>query len=307
MGTVHQLIEEHGRQGALSFDEDRKVIEIAADYMAYEDPGIGFLYSGFAHVGLPHKRLADDAVWQIETDRAVMIVEPGRRAVRGASPISVGVPFGSKARLIMLYLQTEAIKTQNREIELGKSLRDWLKRMGIPQGGKSIKDVKEQAERIFRCRMSFHFQAGNSSGLINQNIVDGAIFVDHKDDDGRQQFLERAKLSEIFFEQLQKHPIPIEEAAIKALNGHSQALDIYCWLAYRLHVLKTPTAITWPALKAQFGAGVTRIDHFRPKFIDNLKLALAVYPFAKTDITKVGLILHPSRPPVAPRTKGIAR
>lgn len=48
MGTVHQLIEEHGRQGALSFDEDRKVIEIATDYMAYEDPGIGFLYSGVA-------------------------------------------------------------------------------------------------------------------------------------------------------------------------------------------------------------------------------------------------------------------
>lgn len=307
MGTVHQLIEEHGRQGALSFDEDRKVIEIAADYMAYEDPGIGFLYSGFAHVGLPHKRLADDAVWQIETDRAVMIVEPGRRAVRGANPVSVGVPYGSKARLIMLYLQTEAIKTQNREIELGKSLRDWLKRMGIPQGGKSIKDVKEQAERIFRCRMSFHFQTGNSSGLINQNIVDGAIFVDDQSDDGRQQFLERAKLSEVFYEQLQKHPIPIEEAAIKALNGHSQALDIYCWLAYRLHVLKTPTAITWSALKAQFGAGVARIDHFRPKFIDNLKIALAVYPSAKTDITKAGLILHPSRPPVAPRTKSIAR
>lgn len=307
MGTVHQLIEEHGRQGALSFDEDRKVIEIAADYMAYEDPGIGFLYSGFAHVGLPHKRLADDAVWQIETDRAVMIVEPGRRAVRGANPVSVGVPYGSKARLIMLYLQTEAIKTQNREIELGKSLRDWLKRMGIPQGGKSIKDVKEQAERIFRCRMSFHFQTGNSSGLINQNIVDGAIFVNDQSDDGRQQFLERAKLSEVFYEQLQKHPIPIEEAAIKALNGHSQALDIYCWLAYRLHVLKTPTAITWSALKAQFGAGVARIDHFRPKFIDNLKIALAVYPSAKTDITKAGLILHPSRPPVAPRTKSIAR
>jgi hypothetical protein len=307
VGTIHKLIEEHGKQGALSFDEDRKIIEIAADYMAYEDTGIGFLYSGFAHVGLPHKRLADDLVWQIETDRAVMIVEPGRRAVRGANPVSVGVPYGSKARLIMLYLQTEAIKTQNREIELGKSLRDWLKRMGIPQGGKSIKDVKEQAERIFRCRISFHFQSGNSSGLINQNIVDAAIFTDDHKDNGKQQFLERAKLSELFYDQLQKHPIPIEEAAIRALNGHSQALDIYCWLAYRLHALKGPTAITWSALKAQFGAGVVRLDHFRPKFIDNLKIALAVYPAAKTEVTKTGVILHPSRAPIAPKFHGIPR
>ena len=38
----------------------------------------------------------------------------------------VGVPYGSRARLIILYLQSEALKTQSREVELGKTLHAWL-------------------------------------------------------------------------------------------------------------------------------------------------------------------------------------
>lgn len=301
MGTVHQLLEAHGKQGALQMDIDRRVVEIAHEYMADEEGGVGFVYSGFAQAALPHKKIADDAVWQIQTERVMLLVEPGRRAVRDGVPVPIGVPYGSRARLIMLYLMGRALETGSREVELGRSLRDWLVRMGIPQGGKSIRDVREQAERISRCRLSFQIQQGDRTGLVNQNIVDSAIFLDSSDPDQGNLFLERAKLSESFFEQLQRHPVPIEEAAIQAINGHSMALDLYCWLAYRLHVLPGERTVSWRALKAQFGTGFTRMDHFRPTFRENLALALAVYPAAVVDATERGLILHPSRPPIAPK------
>jgi Plasmid encoded RepA protein len=301
MGTVHQLLEAHGKQGALQMDIDRRVVETAHEYMADEEGGVGFVYSGFAQAALPHKKIADDAVWQIQTERVMLLVEPGRRAVRDGVPVPIGVPYGSRARLIMLYLMGRALETGSREVELGRSLRDWLVRMGIPQGGKSIRDVREQAERISRCRLSFQIQQGGRTGLVNQNIVDSAIFLDSSDPDQGNLFLERAKLSESFFEQLQRHPVPIEEAAIQAINGHSMALDLYCWLAYRLHVLPGERTVSWRALKAQFGTGFTRMDHFRPTFRENLALALAVYPAAVVDATERGLILHPSRPPVAPK------
>lgn len=48
-------------------------------------------------------------------------MEPGRRVVPEGEPIPVGVPYGSRARLILLYLQSEATKTGNREVELGKA------------------------------------------------------------------------------------------------------------------------------------------------------------------------------------------
>ena len=47
MGTVHQLLEAHGKQAALQLDLDRRVIEAARDYMSDEEGGVGFIYSCF--------------------------------------------------------------------------------------------------------------------------------------------------------------------------------------------------------------------------------------------------------------------
>ena len=236
MGEVHRLLTEQGKQELLKSDVDRRVLDAAAAYMAAEEGEIGFVYAGWAQASLPHRRLADDAHWEIQNDRVSLIVQPGLRAVPGQSPVSVGVPYGSRARLIILYLQTEAIRTQSREIELGRSLHAWLKRLEIPIGGKSMKDVRDQAERISRCRLTFQISTAGRSGLVNQNILDSAMFVSDDSTQG-DLFIETARLSEGFFEQLQKHPVPIEEAAVKQIANNSMALDVYVWLSYRLHSL----------------------------------------------------------------------
>lgn len=308
MGEVHRLIEQHGRQGALLLDVDRRVLDTAADYMADEEGGVGFVYSGFAQAALPHRRLADDAVWQVQTEHVLLLVEPGRRPVRDGLPLAIGVPYGSRARLVMLYLMTRAVETGCREVELGSSMRQWLDRMGIPQGGPSSRGVKEQAERLSRCRLSFQVTRGGRTGLVNQNLVDSALFIDddHAPARGFSHTLERVKLSETFWEQLKKHPVPLDEAAIRALQGHSMALDLYCWLAYRLHVLPPgPRPVSWAALKGQFGTGFGRLDHFRPVFTENLELAKAVYPDALVDVTERGVTMLPSRPPIAPKVHSI--
>ena len=101
--------------------------------------------------------------------------------------------------------------------------------------------------------------------------------------------------------QLQKHPVPLEEPAIKAISNNSQALDVYCWLAYRLHVLPAQRTISWPALYAQFGSSYKKLAHFKMRFVDLLKMATAVYPDADVELDEFGLIVKPSPPPVAPR------
>jgi hypothetical protein len=81
------------------------------------------------------------------------------------------------------------------------------------------------------------------------------------------------------------------------------ALDVYAWLAYRLHSLDKARPISWKAVKTQFGAGYGRMDHFKNNFRPILALALAVYPDARVDEDEngAGLILHPSKPPVPSR------
>ncbi|WP_335904931.1 replication protein RepA [Acidisphaera sp. L21] len=296
---MHQLIEAKGKQGALAADLDREQVEAAAAYLADEQHGVGFLYSGWCQAALPHRKLPDAQGWQITGDHVTLIVEPGMRPSPTGIPEPIGVPYGSRARLIMLYMQSEALRTCSREIELGRSLRAWLYRMGIPSGGKSIAAVREQAERLSACRLTLRIKVGKTTGLINQNIVDTAIFLDSGEERQPSLFAETAKLSEGFYEQLSKHSVPLEEAAIRAINNNSMALDIYAWLAYRLHSLEKPCPITWLAIKAQFGNGFGDLKNFRKCFVSNLKLALAVYPAARVDCNERGVILHPARPPVA--------
>ena len=300
MGQIHHLITEHGKQAVLQFDIDREIVEAAAGYLDQKGE-IGFIYSGWAQSALPHKQIPNDAKWQVHTEYVSLVVEPGVRPSLTGDPIPVGVPYGSRARLIFLYLQSEALKLRSREIPLGRSLHDWLRRLDIPVGGTSMAAVRTQADRISRCRMSFHIRQGNRIGLVNQNIIDTAMFLD---DDERQGglFVETARLSEVFYEQLQKHPVPVEEKAIRQISNNSSAIDIYCWLAYRLRSLERDSKISWQALHAQFGTRIKRLDQFKVLFKRNLELALAVYPDAKVSTHDFGLLLKPSKPPVAVRS-----
>ena len=303
MGTVHDLLEAKGKSGAIQAGVDRSVVEAASLYMADEDSSLGFAFSGWAQCALPHRRLGPSDRWEIAGERVRLVVEPGLRPSADNGPMEhVGVPYGSIARLILLFLQTEALRTGSREVELGGSLRQWLTKIGASIGGSNARAVRDQAERISRCRLTFHIQGSGKVGLVNQSIVDRALFIedDVSPHQGRLS-LETAKLSEGFFEQLKKHPVPLEEAAIRAISNNPAALDAYLWLAYRLHVLSGDKLVTWKALKAQFGAGYKELFHFKPRFIQALSLATAVYPAAKVEIVEQGVILKPSRPPVAPK------
>jgi hypothetical protein len=70
--------------------------------------------------------------------------------------------------------------------------------------------------------MTFEIEKGQKFGLLKQNFVDSAIFED--DARGGPRFVNTALLSEAFFAQLKKHPVPLEEAAVRALSNNSMGL-----------------------------------------------------------------------------------
>jgi hypothetical protein len=274
--------------------------------MADEDNGIGFLYSGWCQAAMPHRRLPDDKEWQIRSDYVNMVIQPGLRASAFGDADKVGVPYGSRARLIMFYVQSEALRTGSREVGLGRSMNQWLIRMGVPVGGKSMNAIKDQAERISRCSFTFDGKGAKAGGIARMTIFDRAIFTDIEDIPGQGSlFPEVAKLSEQFFNQLAAHPVPLDEAAVRAISNNSMACDLYAWLGYRLHALNGKTPVSWTALKGQFGFNA--VGHFKATFLDNLNLALAVYRDAKVEVTERGVDLYPSRPPIAPRQVTIGK
>ena len=95
--------------------------------------------------------------------------------------------------------------------------------------------------------------------------------------------------------------MPLEEAAIRALSNNAKALDVYLWLAYRLHSLKSDKMVTWTALKAQFGIGTAADVQFPVEVHRHARLGHCSLPAARVDITDRGVVIKPSRPPVAPK------
>jgi Plasmid encoded RepA protein len=307
MGSVHKLIEQHGKQAAKEHVKGRHpnlIVEAASAAMLDERMGVvpSFIYSGWCHAGLPHRKngLADSDVWTIRTDHVTLTVEPGWIEQENTGERSYfGVPYGPTARLILIYLQTRALETGDRQVELGKSLRQFLGRLGLEQGGRTNKAVRDQIERISNCRLTFRLNKDGIRGVSNQSIVETAVFFGEEPNSRQSSmFVDTITLSHGFFENLQRHAVRLDEAAIRKIHNNSRALDVYCWLAFRLPHLEQDIAISWAALRPQFGAGISAERNFRMLFADDLRLALSVYPDANAELTQKGLILRPSPPPL---------
>jgi hypothetical protein len=298
MGSVHRLIQEHGVEGARALatsKSDRQAVEAAAVLLGEEESRLGITHAGFAMTSLPHKRIAE-TVWRREGHRTTLLVESGRD--RRGQP--VGVPYGSFARLILLYLQTEAVRTGSPEVELGRSMKSWMGRMSLTTGGRTYQLVAEQARRISACRLTFFTERQNGAEVRHNGafVQDAISFAGVIDDGQPSLWQDRVRLDEGFWRSLREHPVPVREEAIRAISTRSLAIDVYIWLAYRLHSLSKPTAVSWAAIHSQFGAGFKLVRQIKPTFLDALKLALAVYPEAQVEASQNGITLYPSSPAV---------
>jgi hypothetical protein len=297
MADVHRLIVRQGveeaRRQALTKHE-RSVVEAAYQMLSEEADKVGFSYSGFALTCLPHKPKQED-VWRRHGHNLTLLLQSGLD--RGGQ--SLGLPYGSYARFILLFLQSEAVKKGSREIELGRSMRVWLGQMGLSIGGTTYRLVNEQARRISGCTLTFFADEGNKEVMRRGGFVDGSITMADVMSDQPGLWQERVLLNEAFYRALREHPVPLSETALKAIGPRSAVIDIYIWLAYRLHSLSRDAEVSWPSLYAQFGAGYGRLRDFRAGFLNGLELALAVYPEAQVGLTEKGIVLRPSHPAVA--------
>ncbi len=302
MGAVHDLIVRQGRDQA-RLTMDPALVDAAAAVLGVEEDRVGVTYTGFALTSLPHKRLPDAQPWEKRQQSVSLLIEPGSLPNASGGYTRYGVPYGSKARMILIYLQSEAIKSGSRKIALGPSMRQWMFRMGLSIGGKTYEQIRDQAARISACLLTFVWNNGKSVAFEKDVIVRGGFFIPSGNDD-QQSLLQEEEfviLSETYFSELQKHAVPLSEQALAQINNNSLSIDLYVWLAYRLHAVKDQQHITWSALHDQFGSGYARLRDFRKRFLPALELALAVYPDAKVDVEDSGLVLYASRPPIAPR------
>lgn len=264
---------------------------------------LSFLHSGLCQVALPHSRPTDDSsIWRRQSGRFSLLVQPGVIDTDGM-PRYVGVPFGPKARLIMIHLQTEGLKS--RTVNLGASFSAFMRSLGLTVTGGArgtIGAVREQALRIAQCRFTMQWDEANSAGegraiIANTSIVDGLELWRS----GGQTWAETVELSERFHAHLQEHAVPLDKRGIAQLSANSLGLDLYALLAYRLPRLERDVHLRWGALQAQIGSAERTTNTLAQRIREVMPDVLVAYPHAQVEVTSHGLMLKPSKPAV-PKT-----
>lgn len=218
------------------------------------------------------------------------------------APSAIGLPYGSIPRIIIAWISTEAIKTKQREIYLGENLSRFLHKIGFKaQGGKrgDISRVKEQMGKLLQTHITCTYMDNSIKRIKNIQAVSEAQswWVTQNCEATWQTDL---ILNYDFFNEIINSPIPIDLRAIHALKNSSLAIDIYCWLTYRMFTLRRNTFIPWDKLFLQFGSGYANTPSgryaFKKKFIEQLKKVELLYNKLKLSVENDGLTLSRSLP-----------
>ena len=186
-------------------------------------------------------------------------------------------------------------------LKLKSSLSAFVKRIRGFTGGREIQTFKEQVSRLANSKVSLAFDAGGGSFQMNAQVVTAFDLWLNKDDRQRVLWPSTIRLSLDYFASLQAHAVPLREESIAALAHSAMALDLYAWLAQRLHRIKPekPQFISWAALKGQFGPDYGRMNNFKAFFRKELKQVWTQYNAARLDLDDKGMTLWHSEPPTS--------
>jgi hypothetical protein len=281
-----------GRRQAIS----KRAQEIIAESLAIEAQeaaeagALGYMARALVQATMPHSKPKDSSFMR----------ENGAFAMALLGHPKVGLPYGSIPRLLVAFLTTEAVRTKQREIALGRSLSEFMAHLKeVPTGGRwgSIQRVRTQTTRLFASSIACTYTAGADGLDMGLNLVVADSYKLWWMPQAPEQltlFESYVRLGERFFDEVTQRPVPVDLRALRVLKKSPMALDIYCWLTYRLSYLKAPTVIPWGALQMQFGAEYARLRDFRSAFTKHLQAVLAIYPHARVSPLPEGLEVRPS-------------
>ena len=218
------------------------------------------------------------------------------------------LPYGSLPRLLLAWLSTEAVRTQSRELVLGRSLAGFMRALGIyNSGGQPQTRLRNQMDRLFHASVQLIYEdEGNKMG-ISSFVADRTKFWwNERKPDLPSLWQSKIELSEKFFNEIIRHPVPLDMNTLKALKRCALGLDLYLWLVYRTFSLRAPLRLSWSHLYRQFEADPSKagnhdtVQYFRRKVLRELKKIKIAWTGLNYSTAPGGLILWPSTPAIEP-------
>ncbi len=275
----------------------RRIID-ASVAIEQDDPlGIVYQHSLFCQVALPRSR-PESRTFERAYRNGSVKVQAGE-LWNGWQWVEQPLPAGPKPRLALMHINSQAVKTRSPYIDIGNSCAEFLRRLGLnDQDGRTYRLFKREMKALAACRMTLGFTEANKAVTLNTQPISRFEAWLTPDDCAPTLWSAELRLSQEYFDSLQKHAVPLDARACGALAHSAIALDIYSFLARRLHSLQKPVKVTWHQFHEQFGHEYKDWRSFKKEFQPAVRAALTVYLDAKVETVTGGLLLKPSMPPV---------
>ena len=266
------------------------------------DPDLGFMARLLALCSLPRTNPGNRKEYVRRNGPYTLVMSAG-----GLNKL----PFGNIPRLLLAWLCTEAVRTQKRDLILGASLSEFMRKLNIysTSGGSRGERtrLRNQMDRFFHCQIELIHEHEYGKRSMGSRIADRTEFWwNPKRPDEPMLWESKIYLGETFFNEIIHHPVPLDMNTLKALKRSSLGLDWYLWLTYRTFSLKRPLRLSWRQLYRQFGVDPAKahdkntVNRFRTHALRELKKIKLAWPGLNYSTAKGVLILSPSTPTILP-------
>ena len=291
----------------------KKLLDVAALVrLDPDDTEAAFMARQLVQCTLPHSNPGGVPIWSRNNGRLTLTIQPG---YDHDHKCLAGYPYGSIPRLLLFWIITEAVRTKSRYIELGRSLNDFMRDVGLDPltgGGKrgDAKRLREQMGNLFRCKISFDYSMEGEDGTKGHRWLDmqvapaGEFWWDFKEPEQSAFWHSWLELGEHFFKAISLAPVPVDKRALRGLKRSPLALDLYTWATYRAWCAKEKGRslfVSWDQLAAQLGGDYGTTKNFKVKVRAALRKVKVVYSGFIYDTNANGLTVYPCGPVIAPK------
>lgn len=289
-------------KGELSRSLDRFTLADQVDQLVEAreaDPDVGFLTRLMTLCSLPRTNPGNRHLYKRANGPYRLYMQAGPET---------RLPYGNLPRLLLAWMCTEAVRTQSRELVLGRSLSDFMEKLGMHPIGEGRTRLRNQMDRLFNAHVSLIYEDNHGKATVNSPIADRTeLWWNPKRPDAPTLWDSKIELGEKFFNEIISHPIPLDMNTLKALKRSPLGLDLYLWLTYRVFTLKARfIVLPWELLYRQLGADPARanekdvVNNFRTKCLRELKKIQLAWPDLQYTTRWGRLLLMPSKPKVPP-------
>ena len=266
------------------------------------DADLGFMARLLALCSLPRTNPGD---------RREYVRHNGPYTLAMTAGVNTRLPYGTLPRQLLAWVCTEAIRTQSRELVLGRSLYEFMRKLGMEDRSGGVNGertrLRNQMTRLFGCSVTLIYENASGFARVSSFVADKHEFWwNTKRPDAPSLWESKIHLGEQFFQEIIAHPIPLDMNILRSLKRSPLGLDLYLWLTYRTFALKRPLQLSWRQLYRQLGVDPARsndkatLSNFRAKCLRELKKIKMAWPDLHYSTPKGVLLLSPSSPRISP-------